>query len=181
MDFILDFDIELLRWIQNGRIKSLDNLLYWISYTTTYVSIIILLILVYHGFIKKKRNVRITFYQMLTMFSVSACVSLLLKCTIKRLRPFITYPDIIKLSEAGSFSFPSGHTAEAFAMALGAILIFQNKRWAIPIILWALLVAYSRMALGVHYPVDVFAAIVIALVISVLIKHLTKKWKPKVN
>ena len=181
MSFIIDFDIELLRWIQNGRIKSFDNFLYWISYTTTYVSIVILLILAYHGFIKKERNLSITFYQMLTMFSASAFVSLLLKCTIKRSRPFITYSDISKLSEAGSFSFPSGHTAEAFAMAFGAILIFQNKLWAIPIILWALLVAYSRMALGVHYPIDVFAAIVIALVISVLIKHLTKKWKPEAN
>ena len=176
MSSIIDFDIELLRLIQNSRITLFNNFLYWISYTTTFVSIAILLILAYHRFSKKEQNRKVIFYQLLTLFSISAFVSLLLKYTIERPRPFITYPDIVKLSEAGSFSFPSGHATEAFAMAFGAIIFFQNKLWAIPITLWALLVAYSRMALGVHYPTDIFAAIVIALIICLLTKYLIIKW-----
>ncbi|TXB60110.1 phosphatase PAP2 family protein [Phaeodactylibacter luteus] len=176
MNFIIDFDIELLRWIQNSRIAYLDNFLYWVSYSTTFVSIALLLVLASQGFIKKARNFKVIFYQLLTVFLTSAFVSLVLKFTIERPRPFITYPDIVKLSEAGSFSFPSGHTTEAFSMAFGAMLLFQNKLWSIPIILWALLVAYSRMALGVHYPFDVFAAILIALIISFLTIITRAKW-----
>lgn len=176
MNYIIDLDIELLRLIQSSRIILFDDFLYWISYTTTFVSIAILLVLAYKSFIKKEINTKFTFYQLLIIFSASACVSLILKFTIQRPRPFTSYSDIIKLSEAGSYSFPSGHTTEAFAIALGAILLFRNKLWAISIVLWALFVAYSRMALGVHYPLDVFTGIIIAVLISFSTKIIRAKW-----
>jgi undecaprenyl-diphosphatase len=111
---------------------------------------------------------------MLSLFLAASTLSLILKYSIKRARPFITYPDIEKLSEAGSYSFPSGHTAEAFTIAIGALLLFRKKQFSIPILIWAILVAYSRMTLGVHFPSDIIASIVIALVICISIKKYLK-------
>ncbi len=95
-----------------------------------------------------------------------AMVSQGLKALVYRERPFVTHPSIEKLSEAGSSSFPSGHTLEAFAIAAALSLLFSRKQVVIPVYIWAMLVAYSRMALGVHYPSDVLAGIFIGTFIG---------------
>jgi undecaprenyl-diphosphatase len=96
-------------------------------------------------------------------------------------RPFITYPDIIKLSEAGSSSFPSGHTIEAFAIAFAVFYLFKERMFVIIIFSWAILVAYTRMALGVHYPLDVLAGIFIGTSTSFITLKVYERleWKIK--
>jgi undecaprenyl-diphosphatase len=59
------------------------------------------------------------------------------------------------------FSFPSGHTAAAFAMA--TLVSFHFPILTLPVIIWALLVGFSRIYLGVHYPTDILAGIVIGV------------------
>jgi undecaprenyl-diphosphatase len=51
-------------------------------------------------------------------------------------------------------------------MATALSLSFSKKKIIIPVYLWAMLVAYSRMALGVHYPSDVLAGIIIGTFIG---------------
>ncbi len=80
-----------------------------------------------------------------------------LKYGINRERPFETYPDIGKKTDAGSPSFPSGHTAFAFCSATSLSLRYPEWYVIVPSFLWAGGVAYSGMHLGVHYPSDVLA------------------------
>ena len=59
------------------------------------------------------------------------------------------------IAPPGSFSFPSGHTGSSFAAACS--LTLSNRRngwWAIPL---AVLIAFSRLYLSVHYPTDILA------------------------
>ncbi|MDF2457546.1 MAG: hypothetical protein K0R51_3539, partial [Cytophagaceae bacterium] len=142
------YDILVLRWIHHNRIESLDNVLYYLSFATTFVSIGILISLLVIFIQSKDQKFKRLFFQMLAVFFVSATVSLTMKNTLFRTRPFDTYSDIHKLSEAGSSSFPSGHTMEAFAMAMGLTLLLKNRKYTILVFTWAFLVAYSRMALG---------------------------------
>jgi membrane-associated phospholipid phosphatase len=170
-----ELDISLLRFIHHHRIVALDAWLYGLSFITTYVSIGIVLSILIISLVKKSKPMRVIFFKMLAVLVIGALVSLSLKTMITRDRPFVTYPDIEKLSEAGSSSFPSGHTIEVFAMATALSLLIPKKRIAIPVFSWALLVAYSRMALGVHYPGDVMAGMAIGILIGWLVPFLIGK------
>ena len=65
-------------------------------------------------------------------------------------------------------SFPSGH---ALIVAGGAAIafLFLRKRYSIPLVIEAALVSYSRVYVGVHYPTDVIAGVVLGVAIAFII------------
>lgn len=88
-----------------------------------------------------------------------------LKPLIARIRPFDVKSalDII-ISKPTDFSFPSGHTFASFASAL---IIFKHyRKWGVFAIIFASLMAFSRIYLLVHYPTDVFGGIALGIIIS---------------
>lgn len=89
--------------------------------------------------------------------------NLLLKNIVARPRPFAEIEALIPLiAKPTDFSFPSGHTTASFAVAL-VMLRMLPKKIGIPAVVLAALVAFSRLYLGVHYPTDVLAGFVVAL------------------
>ena len=113
------------------------------------------------GFIKHDENMVRNACVCLAATVVCAGITSALKYSIDRERPFITYPDITKKSNAGSPSFPSGHTSSAFATAASLSLAYPKWYIIVPSFGWASTVGYSRMHLGVHYPSDVLAGALI--------------------
>jgi membrane-associated phospholipid phosphatase len=102
-------------------------------------------------------------------------VTNIMKYTINRDRPFVTYPDITKKSDAGSPSFPSGHTSSAFATATSLTISYPEWYIIIPSYGWAATVGYSRMHLGVHYPSDVLAGAAIGAGCAWLTSYVNKR------
>jgi len=175
---ISGFDISILRLIHQNRLVAIDQVLYIISFTTSFISIGLLLTILITSFKLKSKPLRHIFFKMLAVFIIAATISFTLKTFIIRERPFKTYPDIEKLSEAGNSSFPSGHTIEAFAIAVAFSILIPKRKYIIPIFIWASLVAYSRMALGVHYPSDVLSGMIIGALIGWLVPLLIKIKQP---
>lgn len=85
----------------------------------------------------------------------AVALTTVMKGLVGRERPFERYADIVAREDISSRSFPSGHTATAFALA--ASLSIRYPKWYViaPSVLWAGAVGYSRMQMGVHYPTDV--------------------------
>ena len=93
-----------------------------------------------------------------------AC-NLVLKPLIGRLRPLVERPDVVLLiPPPGDASFPSGHTAASFA-AVFALKASGSPLWK-PALLWALLIAFSRLYLYVHWPSDVLGGAVLGAVVG---------------
>lgn len=102
-----------------------------------------------------------------------------LKYTINRKRPYDQYPnDIVKRTDTGPYSFPSGHTSSAFAAATA--LTLSTKKWyvAVPSYAYACAVGYSRMRLGVHFPSDVLGGMIVGIGSSLLVFQVDK-WLQK--
>ncbi len=83
----------------------------------------------------------------------------------QRLRPCQVLQGVrLLVGCSDSFSFPSNHATNAFALAV--FFAVSNRRLAIPLFLLAALVGYSRIYVGVHYPTDVLAGAVLGAMIG---------------
>jgi membrane-associated phospholipid phosphatase len=83
-----------------------------------------------------------------------------LKHAVGRDRPFLTLPDVrLLVGKAGSGSMPSGHAANWFSATMVALIYFRRSIWfMLPL---AVLVSFSRIYNGVHYPSDVIAGAIL--------------------
>jgi len=75
----------------------------------------------------------------------------------------------------GMFGFVSSHAANVFAFAVFSSLIFKRKAITITVLSWAMLVSYSRIYLGVHYPADILGGAIIGSAISYVIYRIQDK------
>jgi len=94
--------------------------------------------------------------------------NLCMKNIFQRVRPYDWNPDAVLLIERLSdFSFPSGHTLASFE-ASGVLLLTHRKKLGYPALIIAILVAFSRLYLYVHYPTDVLTSVVLGLLFAFL-------------
>lgn len=97
------------------------------------------------------------------------------KNAVARPRPFDTYTQIIPLiTRPKDYSFPSGHTCASFAVALVCLRMLPGKWGILPVVL-AGMIAFSRLYLGVHYPGDVLAGFLVALLTSTVACRLMRR------
>lgn len=114
--------------------------------------------------------------------------SQLISLIYNRPRPFITLSDQIEplIKHNVDWSFPSDHTVAAFAIATLLSMFF--KRWRITVILYLLAigVGLSRIAAGVHYPTDIIAGAILAILVCYfwfkntyeIDEKMERKWPP---
>jgi membrane-associated phospholipid phosphatase len=98
---------------------------------------------------------------LLYSFLISGLAAQIIKNLVNSPRPKLyfeagTYLNFIYVvTVTGNSSFPSGHTATAFAIATVFVLMMKNKNWQLLILMAAVLVGYSRIYLAEHFLLDV--------------------------
>ena len=78
-----------------------------------------------------------------------------------RIRPYVYSHEVsLIIKKAADYSFPSGHTAAAFASSM-AILRSEHKKLGACALIYATLTGFSRLYVGIHYPTDVIAGMIL--------------------
>ena len=106
--------------------------------------------------------------------------NLTLKPLVARIRPYDLQAELgvtIKLltESMHDFSFPSGHTIASFEAA--TVLLKNSKKMGIPAMILAILIAFSRLYLYVHYPTDVICSIILGTLFGLIGNWLAQKTK----
>ena len=101
--------------------------------------------------------------------------NVILKPVVQRIRPFDVMTEIeLLVKRPLDYSFPSGHTAASFTSVMALYLAGEKKLWKLALVL-AVLIAFSRLYLYVHYPTDVLGGVIIGVVSGALGYWLVKK------
>ena len=157
---MLSFEFTILDWIQvNLRNPIMDLLMPAI--TTLGNSGLIWIILAGILIIMPKyRKVGVAVMAGLVLEVI--CCNLVLKPLVARIRPCDVNTAVqLLIARPDDFSFPSGHTGASFA-AVSAFYASRSRLW-IPLLILAVLIAFSRLYLYVHYPSDILAGVVIGI------------------
>ena len=99
-----------------------------------------------------------------------------LKPLIDRIRPYELVEGLIcRVSPPGDASFPSGHAGASFAAA-AAMFPYLRRRWGVCLLVLAGLIALSRLYVGVHFPTDVAAGVLIGLLLGFIASRLARRF-----
>lgn len=106
--------------------------------------------------------------------------NIILKNLIARPRPCSFYPEMVDLVHLPtSYSFPSGHTVSAFAVAF--TILSQHKKFGIVTVVMAAVMAFTRLYVFVHFPTDIYGGIIVAAGISYFVYRMEKIVTPKIE
>ena len=168
--------MTFLNWIQsNCRGEFLDAAMPLISALCNHGEIwIVLAVILLAG----KKHRRTGAVLALALILDVVCCNVLLKPLIARVRPCDVNPAVsLLVARPADWSFPSGHTAASFA-AVGALLARKNRLWK-PAFGLAVLIAFSRLYLYVHWPSDVLAGGVLGAALGFAAQWLAEKFWSK--
>ena len=178
---ILNFDKNLFLIVNQSGITSLDSLMLFITNKFSSIPIYLFLVFLIFKYERKKAFLILTCILLLIVLTDQGSVKLF-KNTFERLRPCHVMDNIrlVKENCGGKFGFISSHAANTFGLALFLSKIFRKNIITITLIFWASIISFSRIYIGVHYPIDIlggfFWGLICAFFVIYIYKILNKKY-----
>ncbi|MBS9766517.1 MAG: phosphatase PAP2 family protein [Flavobacteriaceae bacterium] len=182
MDTIINSDTELFLYLHNLGSTQWDT--FWAFMTNKFASIPLYALLLF--FTYRKFGLKKTLWILLTVaVLIALCdqTSQLFKYSFKRLRPCHndSINHLMRLGTSycgGKYSYFSAHAANSMAIAIFfGRLLFRRMKYLISILLvWAFVVSYSRIYLGVHYPLDILTGMLFGTIYASLLLFIVKRF-----
>lgn len=166
-ELIIGIDTEIFLWLNSRHTSFWDTFMFLTSgkliWVPLYLSMLYAIFLCYGW-----RTMLLM--GLMTAVAVGAADQLcseLLRPVIERMRPanldnpLSRYVHIVDDYRGGRFGFPSSHAANTFALAALTAFLFRRWQYTLFVFTWAVIICYSRIYLGVHYPGDILAGLTI--------------------
>ncbi len=168
MDQIRDFDISLFLTLHRHHTPFSDDFMWYVSGMVTWLPV--LLVLLYIIFRKGWKTGLLFIVSLAVVITISDQISSsLIKPLVGRLRPthdpsLSPYVLLVHGYRGGLYSFVSSHAANSVGIAAFIAMVLRNRlaSWALAV--WVMLICYSRIYIGVHFPADLLCGSMIGLV-----------------
>jgi undecaprenyl-diphosphatase len=156
---LINWDKQLLLVINSYHLPWLDRFMWLVSDTVVWIPVLLIFAVV---LVKNKQSRAMLIFlafALLILFTDQISSSVI-KPLVERLRPthdpdFGDWVNVVNNYRGGKYGFVSSHAANVFAFAGLSLLLFRSGIYSVVILLWAALISFSRIYLGVHYPLDV--------------------------
>ncbi len=173
LEFLKNIDTQLFVFLNGIHSPAWDKIMWWITGTNSWIPMYAIIV----GYIIYKFRWK----AIITLIFIAMVVTLTdqisvhgFKEVFQRLRPCHNpeLKNIVHLVNnkcGGKFGFVSSHAANTFGVAFFLSNLFKNKYFSIFIFLWASVVSYSRVYLGVHYPFDILGGAALGSILGFLV------------
>jgi undecaprenyl-diphosphatase len=163
-------DQRLFLFINSLNSPFWDNVMYAVSGKVIWAPLY-LAILIWLGFKYKRRFLVILLFVILAVTLADQLSVQLFKNVFLRLRPchepsLVGMIHLVNGQCGGLYGFVSSHAANSFNVALLSLMFIKKRWYSISILLWASVIGYSRIYLGVHYPGDVICGAILGSLIG---------------
>jgi undecaprenyl-diphosphatase len=178
---LIDLDESLFIWLNSQNSPFWDKVMWFFSGTMEWIPLYMVITgMIIYRF--KWKSLPVIVATVLAIFLADQIAVRAFKEVFERLRPshnpeFQGMVHILNGYRGGPYGFVSNHAANTFALATFLSLLFRNRYFTGGILLWASLVSYSRIYLGVHYPADIIGGAILGAGIGSMVYFFLSKMK----